>query len=408
MKTNFTTFLAVAALVFFSLSLTGQNQISGVINYHNNPDKPIEDVNVSLYNDVNTLVASTTTNADGEYLFAGLANGTYTVVPSADFEIAGDGIQDAFMVLMHILGYNSLTGMQFMAGDVNEDETINMTDYIMILIGWLTGGNPPPGEAWEFESLTVNMAKAKDTVFSSGGTSDVDVDGSWTPGVKPGQSVEAYFTESIEMDAETEIAIPLNVNTDIPVAGLNLVMEFPAEYMQISSVSSSMGDVNYNVQGNVLRITWMDVENKNNYDPQITINANTSSWFVGDQKISVEIMEQSHMIDPKGSLIDNVEIEMPEFTAVSNSFSMGDMYPNPTNGQLNIDYEMEEAGSVKLEIYGMNGQLITTHAVNNQFPGIYKETIDVRSLGLTPGIYSVRIALDGAQIITTKKLLVTK
>ncbi len=64
------------------------------------------------------------------------------------------------------------------------------------------------------------------------------------------------------------------------------------------------------------------------------------------------------------------------------------VYPNPTQGEFNISYVLNQNTEVEIAIYNLSGQLIKTISKKNQAKGSY--TLQISSLKWEPGVYFVK------------------
>lgn len=81
------------------------------------------------------------------------------------------------------------------------------------------------------------------------------------------------------------------------------------------------------------------------------------------------------------------------------------MYPNPTNGQVTIEFESQDRSNANIRVFDLNGRLVKTAEVENNGSGTIKTSIDTGDL--KAGIYIVNVSGDGiAQ--RAAKLIVTK
>jgi hypothetical protein len=88
-----------------------------------------------------------------------------------------------------------------------------------------------------------------------------------------------------------------------------------------------------------------------------------------------------------------------------NSFYVLDQnYPNPFNSQTTLEYALTDPSDVLLEVYNINGQLISTLVDSEQSEGRYEVFFDAS--GLASGVYLYRIIVDGKA--DTRKLLLVK
>jgi hypothetical protein len=88
---------------------------------------------------------------------------------------------------------------------------------------------------------------------------------------------------------------------------------------------------------------------------------------------------------------DDINITKVTTTGIkSNVASNGSVYPNPTNGVLNIH---TTAANASVEFYNAMGQNVMSKSLTNG-----TNTIDMN--GLSSGVYTVRLIQDGASTIT--------
>ena len=100
------------------------------------------------------------------------------------------------------------------------------------------------------------------------------------------------------------------------------------------------------------------------------------------------------------------EDEYDNTVSTPREFRLLDAYPNPFNPQVNIAFEMPQEGNVKLSIYDISGQLVSTLINNNTF-GVGKHRIQWNAMTnngtqVPTGIYLVRLELDGLETKLTK------
>jgi hypothetical protein len=71
------------------------------------------------------------------------------------------------------------------------------------------------------------------------------------------------------------------------------------------------------------------------------------------------------------------------------------VYPNPTQGLIHIEFEMKQAGEVDLMIYDLMGNQV--FVTKNKIPTTGKQqlNIDLAQVHLTTGIYFLNIFIDG-------------
>lgn len=92
-----------------------------------------------------------------------------------------------------------------------------------------------------------------------------------------------------------------------------------------------------------------------------------------------------------------------EESVIVNAAPSFDLYPNPTNSQINLNYSVENDNSmVKIEIFNMMGKLIGSYNQGIQNAGTYTFTADMKETqefsNLSDGIYICNLNVDGKMI----------
>ncbi len=70
-------------------------------------------------------------------------------------------------------------------------------------------------------------------------------------------------------------------------------------------------------------------------------------------------------------------------------------YPNPFNSSTTISYKLIEPGKVKLILYSLQGELISTLVNENKSAGYYEERVDFGKFNLSSGVYFYRLETEG-------------
>ena len=101
--------------------------------------------------------------------------------------------------------------------------------------------------------------------------------------------------------------------------------------------------------------------------------------------------------------IDDETSDLPE------NYSLGQNYPNPFNPSTTIAYALPEAGDVLLQVFNINGQLVSTLVSNRQTAGQHEIEWDGRSASGNPvatGMYLYRIM--ASNFVESKKMMLLK
>ncbi len=135
----------------------------GTITYASASATPIQNCTVNIVGQGNTI-----SNAAGEYYYTGLADGNYTITTSCSepYTYVTD-LGDLNVVLDHI-GGTPLTGIYFLAGDVDGNSIIDLSDFNLMLdnIGGAVVGYPI--NDWLFIDQNVTVTNGVGTVNYQG------------------------------------------------------------------------------------------------------------------------------------------------------------------------------------------------------------------------------------------------
>lgn len=81
------------------------------------------------------------------------------------------------------------------------------------------------------------------------------------------------------------------------------------------------------------------------------------------------------------------------------------LYPNPSTNEFNLQYNLLEKGKVNIDLYNLNGQLITSILNENQSIGIHSVKSNL-PMDLATGIYIIKLSIEG--IVTTEKMFIKR
>lgn len=125
-------------------------------------------------------------------------------------------------------------------------------------------------------------------------------------------------------------------------------------------------------------ITWFNINKETDW------RINSSATSLAAWKLAVE---DDYFISSADSVATSVENNK---TLNPGSFSIGDAYPNPFNGQTTFSLTVTETSTIKAEIYNLNGQKAGEFSNRLYSPGTY--TLDWTPSGdMTSGVYLFRI-----------------
>jgi photosystem II stability/assembly factor-like uncharacterized protein len=96
--------------------------------------------------------------------------------------------------------------------------------------------------------------------------------------------------------------------------------------------------------------------------------------------------------------ISQISADVPE------TYSLKQNFPNPFNPQTNIDFDLPKRQNVKLNVYNINGELVTQLANNEFGAGSYRISWDASQY--SSGVYFYSLITDG--YVQTKRMVLIK
>lgn len=154
--------------------------IQGTISYKNNVNTPITNSTVQLIQN-GVVVNTATTNIAGQYSFANVSNGTYTIACVITKAWGGVNSADALLISKSFVGIAPLSGLNKKTADVNNSGTINSLDPLIAMrrfVGVISSFNV--GD-WQIETNTITISNPVTTTLNLKVLCTGDVDGSFVP-----------------------------------------------------------------------------------------------------------------------------------------------------------------------------------------------------------------------------------
>ena len=390
--------LIIAMFLIFN-SVTAQNQISGVVNYHDNPSNPLPDVTLELYDTDNNIVATSFSNINGEFAFLDIPNGQYSLRSSTSLPVGDINLVDASLILQYLFGWITFNDIEFEAADVNDNGRITFGDYVTIIVNYFMGGNSFPAGDWQFIDINVDLtSRAYADSVDVCGTSTGDVEGVWLPG---GRSVDLitenqYITEIDKEEVELEIGSSYN---DL-ISGFNLNLTYPVNLIEITDVKGPDENFHFNIDKNtgMLKVIWLDESQKPGTrffgETLFRVKVKQTNNSTQNKEGIFSLLEGGMVLDNKSKQIDEISITLPKITTAGNRLELEiSSYPNPVMNNLNLKITSPVSNSANIFIYDLSGRLV--QQVNNA--NIYKGTqlINLNVKDLPSGQYLYKVNLQG-------------
>ncbi|MFH1891048.1 MAG: cohesin domain-containing protein [Candidatus Zixiibacteriota bacterium] len=290
-------------------------------------------------------------------------------------------VADLVSVVAYIIGNSSLSTRNHRAGDINADSYVNVVDLVGIINMIFTNVSPSP------------VPKA----MFAGGSAELDI-------VMMAENSRGDRTLALRGDLPTE------------VAGMQFDLKFDPELVELgqpelTELTTGL-DLLVKDQGNGrLRVLmYVDPNDlKNVVDAGIgdLVTVPVYSLNGADIKDDAVTIEGSVLSDPSAQ-----EIPVSRKTGqLPQTFSLEQNYPNPFNPETHISFSIDgqQAQSVRLDVYNILGQKVTTLLDDNLAPGSYQVTWDGTSSSgekQASGVYFYNIVVGEGR--ETKKMVLAK
>jgi hypothetical protein len=366
------------------------------------------DLDLAVANSGNDNVSILMNNGDGT--FADAVNygvGRYPVsVFCADLNNDGDldlAVANSGSGTVSIL-MNNLVFADYMPGDVNRDDEVNVAD-VVFLINYLFQGGPSPAiiEAGDVNGdCSVNIVDVVYLVnyLFIGGPQPVP--GCASPGnylgkpakVKGGLVIDATYQNGITT---------ISVRSPVELLGVQLQLESPNKSTPVNLLKDKL-DLVYGFREDTLKIGLLDLDGGNAIPPgkhpliQLEGRCQVLSALVCDKSFTAWSASINNGI---------------EETNVPKTYALSQNYPNPFNPETVIEYSLPKESQVKVVIYNILGQRVRTLVDQKELAG-YKRVVwdgkDNRKQAVSSGTYFYRIEAkaEGERFTRTKKMVLLK
>lgn len=403
MKSYIKPHLVLLMLISVFASYSGYSQISGVVNYHDNPANPLPEVTMELHDSNNNLVATTITNSNGEFNFYNIPPGDYSLISSATLPVGNINLIDASLILQYLFGYYTLNDYEFEAADVNGTGTVTFSDYFILLFNYIFQGNPFPVNAWQFEEIYTSVTTSRDTVapIIMWGTSTGDLDGHWNPVGRDLDIIEFDEQDPVTINKNSTVMLEVKSNYNYQIQGFKLNLEFPKNSLQIDDVIGPDENFHYEINNGILKVIWMDEnldsDNKFFGETLFKIKVKQLEELSQNESGMFSLVDGGMVLDTKSNEVDNLKITLPKIKTSSMNMAMDVIsYPNPVLNKLNLKITSPTNCNANIYIYDLNGRIISE--INNQSIFIGTQLINLDTKSFPSGYYIYKMTFGGNTI----------
>jgi len=287
----------------------------------------------------------------------------------------GANATDAANVRCHVLGScATLTGINYLAADVNSDGSVNVTDALSIQRRFAGLSNSFPAGDWVYSvpNILFNTAVVTRNIQALN-TGDVN-------GSRDFFAPRFNFTPLTVQGAVTPnnqiYSVPLYCDFNAAVGAISLVINIP-EGIEVSDVlmpNSFSDPVVWKQHGNVLRLAWSSLNSVNLKEGDVVLTLNCRGIASG----TLELGYETEFATSSGEVLSGLTLSAPRIGLIKgNSSSAFMVYPNPSKGLFNVGGDF-----TTLEVVDMFGRVV------------FNSTQPIKEIDLTSfsvGIYTLNV-----------------
>jgi hypothetical protein len=347
----------------------------------NEDNESVEDVKVEL-----STGEQAVTGTDGEFNFAVVPGGDYTVTPSRDDNpLNGVTTFDLVLISKHILNVQKLNSpYKVIAADANNSQSVTTLDLVALRKLILRIDNSLPNNtSWRFveksyrfpnaqnpwtaefpEVKNINNISADELNADFVAIKVGDVNGSATPNSLLGVDVRSFngnlvfSTEEQRAKAGEEIRVALVANQD--VQGYQFTLTYDSKAVELVGIESGVakeGNFNVNAGEGAITTSWNEEQ---------PVAGQTMFTLVLKAKSEVELSKvlgvsseytAAEAYNASGELM-GIAIEFNNGAVATAGFQLYQNTPNPFKGETTIGFNLPEASTATMTISDVTGKVL--------------------------------------------------
>jgi len=400
--------------IVFPAAAPSAASVTGQITYANTANTPLAGLTLNLKNSGGSVVATTTTNASGNYTFNSVAAGAYTLEVTTIKPWGGVTAADVLLYRKHIANIALLTGIYLASGDVNASGSLSAADVLLIKKRIATITNSFTVGDWLFNNTPFTVGGGSVTQNFKGITYG-DANGSYIPaGDKSLAPVkQGILTIESIAAANGDVIVPVRI-ADIPDLGsFQFTIQYDPSKLTIGDVTNWYPGFDGVTIGTpapgFITFVWAADLNGISISEGILCNLHFKSNSTAGSALSfmsnptlIEFTDYDGTpVEPVfvngmvGSPTGIVELDNTVFT----------IYPNPVYKQATITYTIQSDCDVTLSVFNAMGQEVKILSnIQGQHAGAYNVTFD--GTGLQAGVYYCKLKLNDNTLV--KKLILSR
>ncbi|MEK6907402.1 MAG: T9SS type A sorting domain-containing protein [Nanoarchaeota archaeon] len=149
-----------------------------------------------------------------------------------------------------------------------------------------------------------------------------------------------------------------------------------------------------------LLVAFNKLDSLNNYNKNFIDNYGGLGFILDNNNVSPQVYADSikKLLKRRATSVINISERPLEYI-------LDEVYPNPSNGSINIKYKTKNSGILRFGIYDMLGRELSSFEENLN-PGEYTKNINTNNL--PSGSYFLRMFSNRNEFIETKRFVIVK
>jgi len=397
------------SLVTLNLTVLTCNRIAGRISYLNRFATPMNQSQVQLLSG-NTVLGTTSTDAQGLFLFTGLSSGQpYHFGVSTQKPWGGVNATDAFFVNQHFSGRAPLIGLFHRAADVNLSSVVNATDALQILSRYAAQGYTFALSDWVFSDSSVTLQNDTVAVHLRALTAG-DANGSYVPlpGLRHAAGVLLQQSGSF---VESDGAWSIRVGEDLEVAAISLDLLLPdglrVRNIRVPSAAEGSSPVVFEQHDRVLRLAWFGSRPLNLRVGDDLLLLETENPHL-NTALSVQWLALADCELANGMGIPHTmpKLLVPVLSSSDRTGWSLMCYPNPFGDESRLSIQLSRPGNISYQISDASGRRVYSSPQELLSAGAH--TFDLPVSLLSAGVYQCSVVYDSGGMPERRQLRLVK
>jgi hypothetical protein len=297
----------------------------------------------------------------------------------------------------HSAGLEFLTNLPLKAANVNLASGVNATDALRVQLRIV--GLMPTFEAgdWVFGTATPINIVSTDVTYDFKALATADVNGSYDSWLLTSNKAVNYTNlqkEGIALANESqEYELPIRVNDVLSLGAVTLDLSYNQNLIDVTGVSSQLSGLDYNIVNGKILLAWSNTTpvSLQPNDVLVTVKVKAKDAITSSADL-FSVSGNSEFADESGKVVYFSSLKVNSIETDSRTYGIN-VYPNPFKNNVEIDYNLIEAGKVTLVIYNSVGQKMNVLVDENKAAGNYK--FNLNTSDLPSGVYTCEILING-------------